>query len=94
MVERDALPADSAIAELSSRLGLDPLATALYGGEDYGLLFSVPAQKAAAVTRLAGRFALRRIGTVTAGPAVLLSGLGRTEPIPDAGFDHFSKAGV
>jgi thiamine-monophosphate kinase len=92
VVERDALPADSAIPELSARLGMDPVATALYGGEDYGLLFSVPRQKAAAVTRLAGRFALRRIGTVTGGPAVLLAAHGRTEAIPDAGFDHFSKA--
>ena len=91
VVDRDALPADSAISELSARLGMDPVATALYGGEDYGLLFSVPRQKAAALTRLAGRFALRRIGTVTAGPAVLLSARGRTEPIPDAGFDHFPK---
>ena len=92
VVERDALPVDSAIPELEARLGMDPVASALYGGEDYGLLFSVPPQKAAAVTRLAGRFALRRIGAVTAGPAVLLTARGRTEPIPDAGFDHFPKA--
>jgi thiamine-monophosphate kinase len=92
VVERDSLPADSAIPELTARLGMDPVASALYGGEDYGLLFTVPPQKAAAVTRLAGRFALRRIGSVTAGPAVLLTARGRTEPIPDAGFDHFPKA--
>ena len=91
VVERDALPADSAIPELSKLLGMDPVATALYGGEDYGLLFSVPRQKSASVTRLAGRFALRRIGALTAGPAVLLAARGRTEPIPDAGFDHFPK---
>jgi thiamine-monophosphate kinase len=91
VVERDSLPADSAISELAARLRMDPIATALYGGEDYGLLFSVPRPKAASVTRLAGRFALRRIGVLTAGPAVLLAARGRTEPIPDAGFDHFPK---
>jgi thiamine-monophosphate kinase len=91
VIERDSLPVDSALADLPQRLGLDPAATALYGGEDFGLLFSAQRQKAPALTRLAGRFALRRIGVLTAPPAVLLVAGGRSEEIPDAGFDHFPK---
>ncbi len=91
VIARESLPLDSAITELSRRLALEPLATALFGGEDYGLLFAVPQKTSSALTRLAGRFALRRIGVLTSATSVLLSSGGRSEPIPDAGFDHFSK---
>jgi thiamine-monophosphate kinase len=91
-LDRDLLPVDSALFDLEKLLKLDPVAAALYGGEDFGLLFSVPARKVAAVERLSRRFALRRIGAVReAGPLrrVLLSEGDRLTPIPDAGFDHF-----
>jgi thiamine-monophosphate kinase len=91
-LDRDLLPVDSALHDLEKLLKLDPVAATLYGGEDYGLLFAVPKRRAAALARLAGRFALRRIGTVREageGRRVLLSEGGRFTPIPDAGFDHF-----
>ena len=88
-IEADRLPVDSALADLGPLAGLDPLAAALYGGEDFGLLFTVPKKKLAAVDRLAGSFALRRIGTIDDGAGVRLVRDGRRTPLPDAGFDHF-----
>ncbi len=83
------LPVDSALHDLGPLAGVDPLAAALYGGEDFGLLFTVPRKKLAAVEDLAGRFALRRIGTIDDGAGVRLARDGRRAPLPDAGFDHF-----
>lgn len=88
-VEAGLLPVDSALADLAPLAGLDPLAAALYGGEDFGLLFTVPRKKLAAVESLAGRFALRRIGTIDDGAGVRLVRGGRRAPLTDAGFDHF-----
>ncbi|MGE5717967.1 MAG: thiamine-phosphate kinase [Acidobacteriota bacterium] len=89
-VEASLLPADSALSTLAGVLGLDALTTALYGGEDYGLLFTVPRRKLATVEALSGRFALRRIGLIDDGAGVRLVRDGRRVPLPDAGFDHFA----
>jgi thiamine-monophosphate kinase len=91
-VEADRLPVDSALADLGPLAGLDPLAAGLYGGEDFGLLFTVPKRKLAEVESLSGRFALRRIGTIDDGAGVRLVRDGRRAPLPDAGFDHFDPA--
>ncbi len=88
-VDAKLLPADSGLPDLASVLDLDPLATALYGGEDFGLLFTVPKRKLATVEALTGRFALRRIGTIDDGAGVRLVRDGKRVPLPDAGFDHF-----
>lgn len=93
LLERESLPVDSELAALARLLKLDPLASALYGGEDYGLLFAVPRARVAAVSRLSARFAIRRIGLVTEGAGVAVAASGRREPVLDAGFDHFASAG-
>ena len=90
-VDARSLPVDSALPDLASVLDLDPLATALYGGEDFGLLFTVPPKKRAAVEALTGRFALRQIGTIDDGAGVRLVRGGKRAPLPDAGFDHFEQ---
>ncbi|HEX7614119.1 MAG TPA: thiamine-phosphate kinase [Thermoanaerobaculia bacterium] len=89
-VEASLLPADSALSNLAGVLRMDPLATALYGAEDFGLLFTVPRRKLAAIEALTGRFALRRIGTIDDGAGVRLVRGGKRTPLPDAGFDHFA----
>lgn len=88
-VDASRLPVDSALADLGELAGLDPLAAALYGGEDFGLLFTVPKRRLEKVESLAGRFALRRIGTIDDGAGVRLVRDGRRAPLADAGFDHF-----
>lgn len=91
-VEREALPVDSGLAMLPG-LPSDPLDLALYGGEDYGLLFAVPPERVPAMRKAAARFAVRRIGRLDATSKVVLSESGRFRPLPDRGFDHFSKGG-
>ena len=88
-VDASLLPVDSALADVGRPVGLEPLGAALFGGEDFGLLFTVPKRKLTEVESLAGRFALRRIGTIDDGAGVRLVRDGRRTPLPDAGFDHF-----
>jgi thiamine-monophosphate kinase len=69
----------------------DPVAASLAGGDDYELLFAVPA-------KLRGRLRLvkqqgrgvpfTRLGELTADPALLVERAGSSEPLPD-GFVHF-----
>lgn len=88
------LPIDSALPALADLLDTDAERTALYGGEDFGLLFSVPSRKIPAVQRLANRFALRRIGSIDGSGRVLIRGPRGVRPLLDAGFDHFEKTPV
>ena len=64
----------------------------LFGGEDYGLLFTVPPERLAAMRKVAARFAVRCIGRVDATESVVLSGGAGAAALPDRGFDHFEKA--
>ena len=68
------------------------LELALHGGEDYELLFTVPARKAA---QLPGRFQgipLRRIGEIKRSRnLILICRDGAKVPLVAAGYDHFSK---
>lgn len=91
-VDRGALPVDSGLPKLPG-LASDPLDLALFGGEDYGLLFTVPPERVAAMRRVAARFAVRCVGRIDATEAVVLAGGGASAPLPDRGFDHFEKAG-
>jgi thiamine-monophosphate kinase len=70
--------------ELALLLGLDPIALALAGGEDYVLLFTLPDGVAPPA-----RFAATRVGTITAGRRVVyLDAAGRRHPLPCLGWDH------
>lgn len=91
ILERDALPVDSGLAQLPG-FASDPLDLALYGGEDYGLLFAVPPERLGAMRKVAARFAVRRIGRLDEAPRVVLAENGLFSPLPDRGFDHFAKA--
>ena len=91
-VDRGALPVDSGLPKLPG-LSSDPLDLALFGGEDYGLLFAVPPARVPAMRKVATRFAVRRVGSIDASPTVVLAGPGGSSPLPDRGFDHFAKAG-
>lgn len=93
-LETDSLPVDTGIRELGDLVRLDPLRLALFGGEDYGLLFTVPRRKRPLADRLAARFAIRAIGTMddrSEPGTVLLRTAGGERPLPDAGWDHFER---
>lgn len=80
------------IDPVTKKLERDPIRTALTGGEDYELLFTVPARKAGALKRAypAGFPSITEIGEITAARRVRLVDVGgRSRPLPAAGYDHF-----
>ncbi|MFI5181192.1 MAG: thiamine-phosphate kinase [Thermoanaerobaculia bacterium] len=93
-LEIESLPVDTGLRELGELVRLDPLRLALFGGEDYGLLFTVPKRKRALADRLAARFPIRPIGVMDGrgepGTVRLRASSGE-RPLPDAGWDHFER---
>ena len=77
---------------LSSKIPVDAVATlerALSGGEDYELLFAVPARRRRTLERIAGRdMAITCIGELTAGTDVVIDRDGQLQPL-GGGFSHF-----
>jgi thiamine-monophosphate kinase len=84
------LPIHPAAREWFTRDGVDPIGTAVAGGDDYELLFAVPwrtRSRLRAVLREARGLPVTRIGEVTADRSVGLIRDGRIEPLP-SGFVH------
>lgn len=72
------------------RLRKSPLLDALYGGEDYGLLFAVPPARVPEVKKLQKKFDLAQIGRLTAGREVyLIHSSGQKTLFTPHGFRHF-----
>ncbi len=82
-VQAARLPLAASFAELAGRLGSEPLALALGGGEDYALLFALPPR-----ARPPAAFRCRAVGRVTAGEALTLVGPRGRRPLAPAGWDH------
>jgi thiamine-monophosphate kinase len=71
---------------------LAPLALALHGGEDYGLLFTVSRRAASRIPRSFGRTHITRIGEIVRGSDVsMISPGGEESPLIPGGWDHFAK---
>ena len=87
-VER--VPLARGLATAAAKLGLDPLALALAGGEDYELLFSAPrnAPSAEEYTRRLG-CRVTEIGVLARGRGVHFTRAGRRYEPATAGFQHF-----
>lgn len=85
VVEAAALPLAAGFPELCRRLGRDPLALALGGGEDYVLLFALPPGR-----HPPARFGCRRIGEIAAGRRLTLVVDGRRRALPALGWDHLA----
>ncbi len=88
-LREEKLPCVAVPKELQ-RKGIDPLALALHGGEDYGLLFTVPHRFAARIPKSFRGAPLTRIGEIVSGRNVILRGLnGRETVLEPEGWDHF-----
>ncbi|BEV71072.1 MULTISPECIES: thiamine-phosphate kinase [unclassified Paludibacterium] len=63
------------------------------GGDDYELCFTAPVSARAAISALAGKGAVSRIGRVLAGagPARLIDGNGQLLVLEREGYDHFQN---
>lgn len=85
VVER--LPRPPRFDQLARAFALDPLDLTLFGGEDYVLLFSLPARCSIAET-----LGCHRIGTVRDERGVWLRSRDRPRRrLPDRGWDHLKK---
>jgi thiamine-monophosphate kinase len=94
VIESESLPLSPALLAFARLAGRDPVEMAFGGGDDYELLFTVPAGKA-------GRFAdpppewgvaVRRIGRVESGAGAFLEEERGMRPIDELGYDHFGVA--
>jgi thiamine-monophosphate kinase len=93
-IEAAALPIESAAREWWTAAGVDPVTSALVGGDDYELLIAVPANWRGRLRHATSRVStpsLTRVGRLTkkAGTRVLMR-KGRQEALP-AGFEHFGR---
>jgi thiamine-monophosphate kinase len=71
--------------------GIDAKALALHGGDDYGLLFTVPRRKAASIPSELFGTEVSQIGEIVSGNRVqLISANGKATPLLPKGWDHFS----
>lgn len=94
-IELDAarIPIAAATRAVAAACGLDPVALALYGGEDYELIFTAPAAAEAAVCHEVTKRTVTPVtpvGRVRAGSGVVLVDAGgRRSPVTGRGFAHF-----
>jgi len=82
-VEAGRLPLAARFPELCAALGAGAERLALGGGEDYVLLFTLPAG-----LEPPARFACRRIGAITAGRRLTIGEHGATRRLAPEGWDH------
>lgn len=84
-VDGEGLPFTPRFVELARGLSRDALDLALHGGEDYVLLFALPASETPPAA-----LGATAIGVVTSGRAVRMKKGGATRPLGDLGFDHLA----
>lgn len=91
VIDAAALPIPVAARDWFAARGADPERSAAAGGDDYELLFAVPARRRgrlAHALRQAGGVPVTRIGELTPSPEIVLRRGDSTEPLPE-GFVHF-----
>ncbi|HXO21050.1 MAG TPA: thiamine-phosphate kinase [Thermoanaerobaculia bacterium] len=86
LVVAEDLPLSDHFLPLCQRIGCDPWELVLGGGEDYVLLFTLPAGR-----RPPAHFACRRIGEMKASRRLHWTLGGARALLPDRGWDHLSK---
>ena len=84
----DALPRSPQMRELFGPQACDDYALA--GGDDYELLFTVPAGRSALVANLSADVALTQIGVIVEGAGVQCLNGGKPYLAARAGYDHFA----
>jgi thiamine-monophosphate kinase len=91
VVDADLLPIDPAARTWFATRGGDPITSALAGGDDYELLFTLPkktSRRIRSAQSAARGVPLTRIGELTADPALVVVRGGHPGPLPH-GFSHF-----
>ena len=90
-IDAEAVPVPPAAAAWFTAKALDPVRAAVAGGDDYELLFAVPARRTRALKAVVAQsrgLTVTRIGQLVDEQNVVLFRQGNAEPIPE-GFVHF-----
>lgn len=91
VIDGDALPLEPAVRHWHAAHGGDAVATALSGGDDYELIFTVRPRHAGRLrgaARRCGDLPITRVGVVTASTDLLLRRGDTLAPLPE-GYEHF-----
>ncbi len=83
----ESLPLHSEAEEYAQEVGVDPYLLALYGGEEFEVLFTVRGECKSMIKELVEKYDVKIIGSVMEGQGVYY-GSRRVEPI---GWDHFRE---
>lgn len=92
-VQEDLLPISDLVRRSATTLGVSPTQFALFGGEDYQLLFTVSPAHFAEIPRLLGPLGVVAtvVGEIRNGRArTLVTAAGERKPLKATGFAHFS----
>lgn len=92
-IDADLLPIDQGASEWWSARGIDPVRAAMKGGDDYELLFAVPAKGRGPLRSVQRHVSdrLTKIGVFTKDPGELaIERAGRVDSLPE-GFEHFAN---
>jgi thiamine-monophosphate kinase len=85
-----AIPAN--LFRVTNQLKVNPLQLALHGGDDYGLVFTVPPRRTKRLQRGPDFSSLTCIGQITSGRKIQLIGDdGSTKPLEARGWDPFTS---
>ena len=88
----DQIPAVAVPPSLAQLPAFTPLTLALDGGEDYGLLFTVPKQMVRHIPRNFARTQISSIGEIVRGSGVsIVAADAKASPLAPGGWDHFAK---
>jgi len=90
-IEAEALPIRPEVVRIAALAGREPQDLALFGGEDYELVFTVPADHAEMLARelfVATGVSAAAIGTICEGSAMTLLRQGKPSPLRPGGWDH------
>lgn len=94
-IEAESLPIRPEVAMIATRAGRQPQDLALFGGEDYELLFTVPADSADVLAQelfAATGVEATAIGTMSEGTTLTLSHQGKPSPLRPTGWDHLRSS--
>jgi thiamine-monophosphate kinase len=90
-VDAQRLPISDAARRAAAELEVDPVRWALFGGEDYQLLFTVPRDRFPEVPPTLGPLGVTAtiIGEITRRGVVVSMADGTSRPLKAEGFAHF-----
>jgi thiamine-monophosphate kinase len=92
----DWLPISDDARQAAKTLSADPTRWALFGGEDYELLFTVPPERFSEVPATLGPFGVVAtiVGEITPRRVTAVDAAGREVPLRPEGFAHFATGSV